>query len=146
MRSVLGPGGLTTGKPNSPIIDLVVANEGNAKPLPPIIDLVVTPAERTQIPFIEQMSTTEAARYRAYWGRKHDLIGRDPYRIDTTLTKGGDLKTVTTYDQYGRPNRQYGLREGEAPHEHGFSFPQNPLPGTGLSPIRGPQRPIGSNE
>lgn len=92
------------------------------------------------------MSPSEEARYREYWGGKHDISGGQPFGTKTTVTKNGDLKTVTTYDQHGRPHRQYGIREGEPLHEHGFTYPQVPQRGTGLTPIRGPQRPIGSNE
>jgi hypothetical protein len=96
--------------------------------------------------FIDGMSAADAKRYREYWGGMHDISGGQPFGMKTTVTKQGELKTVTTYDQHGRPHRQYGIREGEPMHEHGFTYPQVPLRGTGYAPNRGPQRPIGSHE
>ncbi len=103
-------------------------------------------ANAAETTFVDEMSPTEAARYREYWGGQHNISGGQPYGIPRTVTKNGQLKTITTNDQYGRPYRQYGLREGELPHEHGFIYPQTPQPGTGWAPIRGPQRPIGFHE
>ncbi|MGL6095745.1 MAG: RHS repeat-associated core domain-containing protein, partial [Fimbriiglobus sp.] len=109
--------------------------------------LVHNTSETTQQrPFIEGMDDADAARYRDYWGGDHDTSGGQPFGMKTTVTKKGELKAVTTYDEHGRPHRQYGLREGEPPHEHGFTYPTNSQPGTGWTPIRGPQQPIGSNE
>ncbi len=86
--------------------------------------------------FVDQMTPDEAARYRDYWGGMHDTSGSSPFNIKTTYTKAGDLKTVTTFDQYGRPHMQYGFGEGELPHQHPFTYPTNPQPGTGWAPKR----------
>ena len=101
---------------------------------------------RGTTPYVDRMDPTEAARYREYWGGMHDLSCREPFGRINTYTKNGELKTVTIFDEYGRPHRQYGLREGEPPHEHTIIIPTRPRPGTGMDNIQGPKRPIGSGE
>jgi RHS repeat-associated protein len=96
--------------------------------------------------FVDQMTPAEAARYRDYWGGysvyQRDTSGMAPFGTKTAFTEAGDVKTVTTFDQYGRPYLQYGVNEGEPFHQHGFEYPTNRRPGTGWAPIRKPGDPV----
>ncbi len=92
--------------------------------------------------FFDEMAPTEAARYQKYWNRRHDTSGSSPFNLEITYTKNGQIKTVTTFDQHGRPHRQYGLKEGEPVHQHKFEYPISPRQGTGLNPIRLNKGPI----
>lgn len=124
------------------------ASKETPEPASPAPVAVPTPSTEPPTPrsFTEDMSPSELQRYKEYWGGMHDTTGSAPFGVKRTFTKEGELKTVTTYDQHGRPYRQYGLQEGHPPHEHDFSFPQTSQRGTGVSPIRGEQRPIGKSE
>ena len=89
---------------------------------------------------LSMMEPAEAVRWNEYWGGysayQMDTTGAAPFGMKTSFTQAGEIKTVTTFDQLGRPYMQYGLNEGELFHQHAFTYPTNAQPGTGWAPVR----------
>ncbi|MEI6540569.1 MAG: hypothetical protein WCO86_13770, partial [Planctomycetota bacterium] len=94
--------------------------------------------------FASVRSATSGLTYQQWWGRMHvdangrQLTGGAPFGNITSYTKSGGIKTVTTFDQFGRPYKQYGFNEGHPFHSHDFQYPTFPQLGTGWKPIRLP--------
>jgi hypothetical protein len=111
-------------------------------------DFRFAPVETAARPgtFASGMDAEPLGRWNDYWGGyskyQMDTSGAAPFGKKTAFTQAGEIKTVTTFDQFGRPYIQYGLDEGELFHQHTFTYPTNPLPGTGWTPIRNPGVPV----
>lgn len=76
------------------------------------------------------MSPEDAARYNNRLNTRAPDKST-PYNTHTRYHENGDIKQVTTYDQFGDRHRQYDLKDsrGRAPHQHNFEYgPSNPRP------------------
>jgi hypothetical protein len=68
------------------------------------------------------MTPEERARWERYW-ESHAPEQSSPYDVRRRYTEDGDIKQVTTYDEFGNRHRQYDLidpRRGE--HQHNFDY------------------------
>ncbi|HRD56201.1 MAG TPA: hypothetical protein PLC42_07385, partial [Parachlamydiaceae bacterium] len=72
--------------------------------------------------FVDQMFPEEAKRYENFW-KKHAPEQATPYSTWRRYTFDGDIKQVTTYDQFGNRHRQYDLIDPRRePHQHNFEY------------------------
>ena len=72
----------------------------------------------------------DSSRYRKSWEKAHPTQ-RAPYSTDRRYHPNGDIKSVQTYDKYGRRDTRYDLKDsmGRPPHRHNFE--QGPGKGAG---------------
>ena len=79
--------------------------------------------------FEEGMAPSEAARYNKYW-KAHAPEGSKPFDLRRRYTEDGQVKQVTTYDEFGDRHRQFDIidpRRGE--HQHNYEYgPTLPRP------------------
>ncbi|MGX5203173.1 hypothetical protein [Aliikangiella sp. IMCC44632] len=73
--------------------------------------------------FADDMSPEDAARYNARYNKRAPEAS-SPYNTHTRYHENGDVKQVTTYDQYGDRHRQYDLKDsrGREAHQHNFEY------------------------
>jgi len=97
----------------------------------------------SRVSFTRRMNQETLVEWKQYWRGKSayqmDTTGMAPYGRKVAFTRGGVPKTVTTFDQFGRPHLQYGFKEGHWEHQHTFTYPTRPRLGTGLEPLRTPK-------
>ncbi|KZN59869.1 hypothetical protein N473_02835 [Pseudoalteromonas luteoviolacea CPMOR-1] len=79
--------------------------------------------------FADGMSQEDAARYNARYNKRAP-VESTPYNTHTRYHDNGDIKQVTTYDQYGDRHRQYDLKDsrGREAHQHNFDYSIYPRP------------------
>ena len=75
-------------------------------------------------PLAERMPPAEAARYKQYWEfKQHAPEQSIPYDLRYRYTPTGNLKQVTTYDQFGCRHAQYDFIDPRwGPHMHTFEY------------------------
>lgn len=62
-------------------------------------------------------------KYRDYWTRRHPNSGT-PFSTHRRYWPNGDLKSIQTYDQFGRRYSRFDLRDtfGSPEHRHNWSY------------------------
>lgn len=79
----------------------------------------------TEAKRIQREAEEEAERYRKYWEERAPVQSR-PFDVRRRYTEHGEIKQVTTYDDFGRRHRQYDLIDGRrAEHQHNFDYGPN---------------------
>jgi RHS repeat-associated protein len=116
MEDGAGGGGPSAGKRSA---------HGSASPVPP----VATQGGPRAPTFADFMTPDEAVRYNNYWTR-HAPEQSSPYDMLRRYAENGDVKQVTTYDEFGTRHRQYDLRDARrGEHQHNFEYsPKTPRP------------------
>uniref|UniRef100_UPI0023E816EE RHS repeat-associated core domain-containing protein n=1 Tax=Pseudoalteromonas rubra TaxID=43658 RepID=UPI0023E816EE len=79
--------------------------------------------------FASEMSAEDASRYNARYNKRAP-VESSPYNTHTRYHENGDIKQVTTYDQFGDRHRQYDLKDsrGREAHQHIFDYSNYPRP------------------
>jgi hypothetical protein len=83
----------------------------------------------SKMSLIEQMTPEEAARYQRYW-KAHAPEQSRPYDMIRRYTEDGEIKQVTTYDEFGNRLVQFDLIDfrSNIPHRHDFTYLPNSRP------------------